>query len=351
MHINELSGEQQRQSIDTLQVYQAWREARQDKERRFAGSMRWAERNGIDYLLRKVGSRETSLGARGAKTEEAYSAFLAGRRANKEKLEALGTRLEAMGPINRAMGLGRLPTMAARIIRKCDEKALLGKQLFVVGTNALYAYESLAGVRVSSDIVATEDIDLLFDTRRKLDLAVESTLRQSGLIGLLQSVDKSFTVQYPRSFRAANKDGYLVDLIRAQPRNAVASKSHASLSDAPDDLAGAEIFGLDWLINAPKVKAVALDDRGYPVQMIVIDPRVFALHKFWVSSRPDRDPLKRRRDKDQALAAAVIARRFLGLKFEAPEVTNQPEPLRAAATELLDLEAQFQSSSEKPEFW
>ena len=96
MYFSELSGEQRRQFIDTQQVYGAWRDADAEKRRRFAGSMRWGERNGTDYLLRKVGSRETSLGPRNAETESVYNAFMDGRTANKEKLESLAKRLDAV---------------------------------------------------------------------------------------------------------------------------------------------------------------------------------------------------------------------------------------------------------------
>jgi hypothetical protein len=335
LQINELSGEERRQLIDVQQVHQALREAQQDKARRFDGSMRWAERNGAEYLLRKIGQRETSLGPRDEVTEAQYAAFINGREANKEKLRGLSDRLDAMAPINRAMGLGRVPLMAARIARKCDEKGLLGRSLCIVGTNALYAYEVMAGVRISSDIIATTDMDLLHDTRRKLGLALDKSVRDHGLIGLLRDIDKSFGLTQPKSFRASNKDGYLVDLIQPQGKNVLLSKASGLADDPLEDLEGVEIIGLDWLVNAPKRNAVALDQKGYPVLMAVIDPRVFALHKAWVAERGDRDPLKRRRDKDQALAAALIAKRYMGLDFYGPDITALPDQLRQRADSLL----------------
>lgn len=336
MNFRELSGEQRRQLVDTQQVASVWRVADDEKRRRFAGGMRWANRNGAEYLLRKVGKEETSLGVRNSATEAMYAAFMDGRSANKEKLRALTERIETMAPVNRAMNLGRMPVIAARIARRCDEKGLLGQQLFIVGANALYAYEALAGVQISTDIIATGDLDLLQDTRRQLGLALDKTVRESGLIGLLQSVDKSFTVPRSRNFRAANKDGYLVDLIRPQARNAFLDRSPSALTDLPDDMEGAAIFGLDWLINAPKVEAIALDDRGYPARLVVIDPRVFALHKAWVSDRPDRAPVKRTRDRAQALAAAVIAKRYLRLEFDSPDMAALPATLRQSASDLLE---------------
>ena len=349
MYFSELSGEQRRQFIDTQQVYGAWRDADAEKRRRFAGSMRWGERNGTDYLLRKVGSRETSLGPRNAETESVYNAFMDGRTANKEKLESLAKRLDAMAPVNRAMGLGRMPTIAARIVRRCDEKGLLGQQLFIVGTNALYAYEAIGGVQIASGLVASGDIDLLYDARRRLSLAFEKGIRERGLIGLLQQVDKSFGMPQPRSFRASNKDGYLVDLIRPQPRNVFKDTTSSALTDLPEDMEGAAVFGLAWLINAPKVEAVVLDERGYPVRLVVIDPRIFALHKAWLAERPDRDPVKAPRDREQALAAALIAKRYMRLSFDSSDMTALPAALREAAPGLIgQAESTDASGGEKP---
>jgi hypothetical protein len=47
--------------------------------------------------------------------------------------------------VNRALGLGRVPLMNARIIRALDKSGLLGAGIRVVGTNAIYAYEAIAG--------------------------------------------------------------------------------------------------------------------------------------------------------------------------------------------------------------
>lgn len=335
MYLKELSGEQRRQLIDTQQVYEAWRTADADRHRRFAGSMRWAERGGTEYLLRKVGPRETSLGPRNETTEAAYKAFIEGRESNREKLKGLSKRLDELAPVNRAMGLGRLPVMAARIARRCDEKGLLGRRLFVVGTNALFAYEALAGVQIESGLVASGDIDLLYDARQRLSLALEEGFREGGLIGLLQQVDRSFSLPRPRSFRASNKEGYLVDLIRPQGRNVFRNQAPAALTDLPDDMEGAAIFGLDWLINAPKVEAAVLDERGYPARIVAIDPRVFALHKAWMSEREDREPLKAKRDKEQAHAAALIASRYMRLAFDGPDLSAVPVALRDMAPAMV----------------
>jgi hypothetical protein len=133
--------------------------------------MRWAERNGVDYLLRKARQTERSLGRRSDNTERIYDAFMTGRAANQGRLKGLAARLDELAPLNRAMGLGRVPVIAARILRECDKAELLGEHLIIVGTNALFAYEVAAGVQIQSGLVASGDIDLLYDARRHLSLA------------------------------------------------------------------------------------------------------------------------------------------------------------------------------------
>lgn len=345
--MNILSAEQRRQAIDTRQVYEAWRAAEQDQRRRYVGSMRWVERNGTDYLLRKIGKSETSLGPRSPETEAAYHAFINGRDDNKKRLESLSDRLDELAPVNVAMGLGRVPLIAARILRTCDARELLGEQILVVGTNAIYAYEAAAGVHVNSGLVATGDVDLLYDARRRLSVAV-SHMSPDGLIGILKTVDESFASTTKRSFRAANRNGYLVDLIVPEAKDPVRNASRGSLTELPDDLEGASIFGLAWLVNSPKLDAVALDERGYPVRLAVIDPRAFALHKAWLSAREGRDPLKAPRDREQANVVATIATRYLKLPFDSHELDAIPKELRALASQLIKDAKEVAKPSTKP---
>lgn len=216
--------------------------------------------------------------------------------------------------------------------------------MFVVGTNAIFAYEAVAGIFVESGLLATSDIDLHYDVRRGLSLAF-ADIRERGLIGLLQQIDHSFT---KRAYRAINRDGYIVDLIRPEPKEVFRDRSPASLSNLPDDLAGAPIFGLTWLISSPKIEAVPLDERGYPLRTVVIDPRVFALHKIWMSKRPDREPLKIRRDIEQARAAAAIATQYLRLPFDSDALNALPVDLRNLLPEATEKQQSRDSGRTEP---
>ena len=347
MKIKELQAEQRRQLVDTRQTYQAWRAGDVEFRRRFAGSMRWAERNGTEYLLRKTGKAEKSLGPRNDRTEAASLAFFRGREQAGDRLKGLAARLDELAPVNVAMGLGRIPRIAAQILRLADEQGLLGEQLLVLGTNAVYAYEAAAGVEVQSGLVATGDIDLLYDARRHISLA-SLDVRTTGLVGLLRKVDKSFAPVQPRAFRAVNRDGYLVDLIRPEAKDVFRDRRPAALTDLPDDLEAAAIFGLDWLINSPRLDTIGIDERGYPARMVVIDPRAFALHKAWISSRPDRDPVKAGRDLQQAQAVAIIASRYLQRRFDDKELDALPKTLRDLAPGLVKSAESVASPSRWP---
>jgi hypothetical protein len=199
----------------------------------------------------------------------------------------------------------------------------------------MFVYEVQAGVQIESWLVATADIDLLYDARRRISLAVAG-LSAAGLIGLLKTVDGSFAPARPRGFRAANRDGYLVDLIRPEAKDVFRDRLPTALSDLPDDLEGAAIFGLTWLINSPRLEAVVLDERGYPARLVAIDPRAFALHKAWLSRREDREPLKAVRDLEQAKAAATIATEYLKKSFDSADLSALPNALRELAPQLVD---------------
>ena len=254
-----------------------------------------------------------------------------------------------MAPVNKAIGISRLPRITARIIRRLDEAGLLGRNIFVVGSNALYAYEMSAGILLGADVVATGDVDLLWDTRRGLRLAL-SEFRKDGVLGLIRKVDKSFDVRTPNDFRAINAEGFYVDLICPEDRNFMLSKTAEKLGESADNLCGAPIGGLEWLVNAPKIEEIVIGEDGYPLRMCCTDPRVFALHKAWVSQQLNRDPVKRTRDREQARLTAMIAVKYLGLDIMADDLSALPHDLRSQAKDLITTENENQDGNLTPKW-
>ncbi|MBI1649048.1 GSU2403 family nucleotidyltransferase fold protein [Hyphomicrobium sulfonivorans] len=328
VELPELSLEQRRQLIDVQQRFESWRAAERAFEESNKGSMTWKRVGGRQYLYRIV-DRYThkSLGPRTAETEQLKQDYMTSRTANRSRITKLRKALEKSAPINRAMGLARVPRAAAKILRALDQARLLGDGLFVVGTHALYAYEARSGLVFQPELLATTDIDFLADVRSRLVLAIEDKKR-TGILAALLKADPSFTVQGDL-FRAVNDEGYFVDIIRPMAKN--------EMMTAEYDLGGivpAGIDGLQWLVSSPRFEASAIAEDGMPVWMSCIDPRAFALHKRWVSLQTSREPLKRRRDAAQAIAVAKAAS-LLGLQFDAKELSALPAKIFEGADALL----------------
>jgi hypothetical protein len=329
----DLNGDQVRQMINTEQAFEALRAAQAERARRFAGSMAWKRVGGRDYLYRKTNGVWKSLGPRSPEAEQAMEAFKSGRAGAKARIAALDETLRGMAPVNRAMRLGRVPWTAARLLRKLDGGNLLGKGLSVAGTYALFAYERMAAAHFEASHIATNDIDLLYDARRSLRL-IGPAGQDEGLKGLLDAVDSSFQLLIPGGYRAVNEQGFMVDLITPLPLNPGISAA-ARIGEGEAAMAAAEIAGLDWLRDCPQVQQIAIDERGYPVPLSAPDPRAFALHKLWVSQRPDRDPGKARRDIAQARAVAGLVSRYLPhLRIDDPALAALPAALRDRWSEL-----------------
>lgn len=331
--ISILSGEKARQIIDTEQVYLAWKSSSAELAGRYAGSMAFKRVAGREYLYRKIGKSWKSLGPRAEQTDMAYTRFHEGRQELRSRTAKLAERLNELAAVNRAMGLGRMPLIAARILRAIDSAKLMGSALDVAGTHCLFAYERMAGVRIDSQLVATGDVDLLLDTRTNLRMLARR-MPEDGWLGLLTGVDRSFRLLAKNGFRAANRDGFFVDLIAPAATNPMKPK-RLTREIVENDLIPVEIAGLAWLVSSPKIEVTVLDARGFPLTMTAPDPRSFALHKMWMSERSDRDPLKRKRDKDQAhLIATLIASHLPHLRFDDTALQALPLELRQLSTKL-----------------
>ncbi|EJN02765.1 nucleotidyltransferase domain-containing protein [Phyllobacterium sp. YR531] len=331
----ELSSEQIRQHVDTAQAYEVYQASVKEYDQRFSGSMSWkTSTNGKPYLYKKTGNIWKSLGPKSLDTELNYSQFHSGRENSRDRISRLAQRLDELAPVNRAMGLGRVPLLTARIIRALEKLGLIGTAIDVVGTNALFIYERMAAVHISSGLLSTQDVDLLMDSRFNLRL-IAKDFSSKGLIGLLQKIDHSFRPLAKNGYRAANRDGFLVDLIKPTPKNVLLNTEKARFSADAEDLQAIEIEGLSWLVNSPKASVIVMDERGYPLSFTCPDPRAFALHKLWLSRRKDRDAAKRLRDEQQArIVAELIRTRLQHLSFDALDLQALPYSLRQLAGEF-----------------
>jgi hypothetical protein len=188
--------------------------------------------------------------------------------------------------------------------------------------------------------MATQDMDVLWDNRPKLRLFTIDEIDNKGLIFILKKADRSFDLISKHSFRAVNQSGYMVDLVKPEPGHLL-KKEKRQIGDR-DDLVAAEIKNLHWLVSAPKFSRIVIGDDGYPATMVVPDPRAFAVHKLWLSRQKDRNPLKKKRDRSQALAVSRIILQYL------PDLQFKPEQLRMFPKTLVTEAAKAFQDSELP---
>jgi hypothetical protein len=158
---SELTLNQRRQLIDVQQAFAAYRTALQTFDKSNKGSMTWKKSGGHEYLYRIDGKRQSSLGRRTAETERIKADYTKSRAAARTSLTKMRKSIEAMAAVNRALGLARVPKLAANLLRALEKQHLLGHGLFVVGTHALFAYEAASGVVFKQDVLTTQDLDRL----------------------------------------------------------------------------------------------------------------------------------------------------------------------------------------------
>ncbi|MCF6109035.1 GSU2403 family nucleotidyltransferase fold protein [Mesorhizobium muleiense] len=265
----ELNNDQRRAKVNSDQRFAALTAA-QRKAKSFRGSLVWHTVNGVDHLMRSyydsTGARRQKVeGRRSPATEAQKADWEVARASAQETLSARKAQIERQSAVNRALRLGRVPFLAAKIIRAIEDAGLLGEGIRIAGTNAIYAYEAAAGVFVDPGITSTEDIDLLMDARQSLRIVAGSNVEDGALINLLRKVDRSFE-RSSATFRAVNRDGYLVDLIKPLA-NPAWKQSRQAVGKANDELVAAEIAGWAWLENAPAFEAIAIDEKGGPLRL------------------------------------------------------------------------------------
>jgi len=342
MKFNELDDVQRLNLIESDQLYRAWYEARTALEP-YRYAMRWVKRGEKRYLVRFVDARGNgrSQGPESEVTHALLARFEEGRARARMRYDGLSERLATQTRLNRALRLGRLPRAAADILGALNMSGL-DREFLVVGTHALFAYEAMAAVHVAPEALASGDLDLCFDARRSLRLAMGKLDRQqaNGLLGLLQKVDKTYAPMRAEGvFRAVNAQGFMVDLITAERP----MRENHPVTFGAGDLVAVEVANLHWLINAPRCDVVVIAANGRPVLLRVPDPRAFALHKAWLSQQPSRDPVKRRRDQGQAEIVVSIVGRYL------PDRPFSPEQLRFLSLEMIGVASQALQHGEADE--
>jgi len=298
-----------RQYIDAVSVFTALEEARQE-EMSVRGSLFWKAQDGVEYLIRSSAKgSQKGLGKRTSETEAMYESFHARKTASKDRVTALEDRLESMQRINKALRVGRVPNIVVDLLNTIA-KAGLSDFFMVIGTHALYAYEAEAGVRIlNSEAMATQDVDLLWDTRKRIQF-IQKLGPNSSMLGLLQKVDPTFRLRSRSLGTAVNASGFEVDIIR---REAVGKDPHPlKITENEEDFWVVQAKRAGVLLSSKKFSSIVVSTTGQMARMTTVAPSVFVSFKRWMSEQHDRDAKKAPRDRLQAQLVEALIVSHLG---------------------------------------
>jgi hypothetical protein len=298
----ELSPDAARQYIDASAAFTALERA-QAEVQQVRGGMVWSSDG--KYLVRTSPTgAQKSLGPRSPHTEALHAAFQQRKERAQSRLHSLKDAVAQHERLNKALRVGRVPRIAVQILQRLAS-AGLAEHFRVVGTHALYAYETEAGVRLPSSVTTTLDIDLLWDVRRRV--AFVARLQRAevpSMLGLLRKVDASFELDPMQRYTAVNDKGFQVDILR---REAQEDDPHpVRLSDDEDDFWVVQARRANELMNAPPFSTVVVADTGQMARLHTLHPAAFVDFKRWMANLPERAALKRRRDALQAEAVTQL---------------------------------------------
>jgi hypothetical protein len=308
----EISSAIARQYIDAVATFEALEEA-QEEAAQVRGGMYWhagpPSSPDAKYLVRTTpAGAETSLGARTPETIAIFDRFTQRKRDSGERVTGLKAALEQHQRLNRALRVGRVDPLVVALLGRLASTQL-SPHFRVVGTHALYAYETTAGVRLDSDTLATRDIDLLWDTRKRILFSTQLAKVDSSMLGVLKKVDNTFRIRKSQKYTAVNKDGFEVDIIR---RERAGDDPHPiKLSDEDDDFLVVQARRANVLLDSPGFSAVIVATNGTMARMNTVHPATFVAFKRWMAAQPDREALKRRRDVLQADAVQTLLDAYL----------------------------------------
>jgi hypothetical protein len=265
-----------RQFIDSITVFEEYQRTRKQAAQ-YAGGMYWKTQGAYEYLVKtQRDNSQERIGPRNAQTEAIYQEFTTRKSSLEDRLRTLRTALTDAQRLNKALKVGRTPAMVIDILQALED-AGLADHFTVVGTHSLYAYESAAGVRIVQGALATQDVDLLWDARRRVRFITEMERSEVSMLKVLQRADATFQRKEGQNETAINAKGFEVDLWPVQAVRA------------------------SVLTNAPPFQHVVASATGHMAMMRTISPATFVDFKRWMAEKaPAREPLKRNRDRRQA---------------------------------------------------
>ena len=143
----ELNEQQKRQLIDAEMLFSALEQAEAEAIR-YRGSMFWREQDGGRYLISlSAHSRQRSHGPASPENELKYEKFTQRKTEVEARLKSLRAKADEVKRMNKALRVGRTPDILIDVLNAMMRYGV-AEHFLVVGTHALFAFETAAGVRL-----------------------------------------------------------------------------------------------------------------------------------------------------------------------------------------------------------
>ncbi|MES2686243.1 MAG: nucleotidyltransferase domain-containing protein [Pseudomonadota bacterium] len=307
----ELNEQQKRQIIDAEMLFSALEQAEAEAIRH-RGSMFWREQDGGRYLISlSAHSRQRSHGPASPENEVKYERFTTRKAEVEARLKSLRAKADDYRRMNKALRVGRTPDILIDVLNAMMRYGV-SEHFLVVGTHALFAYETAAGVRFPNDVMATQDADLLFDTGKRAAFMEVMEDRKMSFMGLLKKVDKTFERDELDNHTARNASGYEIDLLRRFPPDPESSSEHPlQLTPEEGDLWPVRASMGQKLLSVPRFDQVVVGVNGGMARMRTVHPLDFARIKRELANNVDREPLKKTKDRAQADMVEKLVEAYL----------------------------------------
>lgn len=286
-----------RQAIDGAAIHQEWLRAA-EAARQVAGGMYFKREGDYEYLVKtSPDNRQQRLGRRTPDTEATHQAFMQAKQQAEARKRSLDDALREAERMNKALKVGRVPNVVVSVLNTL-EAAGLGEHFTVVGTHALYAYEMAASVRIQAGALATQDVDLLWDARKRVQFIGRMNRLDGSMLKVLQGADRSFRRMDNQLESAINDKGFMVDFLR---RVAVDGDPHPfRFTDDEGDIWPVQAQRAEMFLHTARLEQTVVSVTGRMALMRTIAPPVFVEFKRWMAGLASRPAGKRRRDVLQA---------------------------------------------------
>lgn len=274
------------------------------------------------YIQKNKESKPTSIGLLNNDNLEFLNKYKTDKEKYSNLYDSLNNELEENIKYLKITKINRVDSQVAKILRKMDSYNLLGTDFLVVGTNAFFAYEIHAQKLLTTNNLAIKlskvnlDFTYYFEKYKEQNKEVKSN--QHKLIKALKEIDKSFNINHRKMFQAINDKGYEVEIL-SSPSSMINKDNIGGFRPIP-------LIEQEWLLKGKPIRHILLSNDNKPAPIVAPDPRWMALHKMWLSQKPERNKLKVNKDKNQAISLFNLVMQNMKYEYPFDEVFEKDLP-------------------------